>query len=186
MALGVFIGLALPDLAALAKPLLAPTVLVMLTLAMTKTDARSLGGTSRRAGTHLIALFWLLVATPCVMHAALVFLKVPATLAIPMLIWSGSPPLVTVPIIALIIGPRRGGMALFLMVVSTFIFPFILPGLLFWLIGIEVDMGAGALTLKLALMIAGCALVATIIRGKLGAETLREKAATFDGVAVLC
>ena len=184
MALGVFIGLALPDLAALAKPLLAPTVLVMLTLAMTKTDARSLGGTSRRAGTHLIALFWLLVATPCLMHAALAVIEVPATLAIPMLIWSGSPPLVTVPIIALIIGLDAAA-ALFLMVVSTFTFPFILPGLLFWLIGIEVDMGAGALTLKLALMIAGCALVATIIRGKLGAETLREKAATFDGIAVL-
>ena len=184
MALGVFIGLALPDLAALAKPLLSPTVLVMLTVAMTRTDASSLGNTSRRAGTHLIALFWLLVVTPCVMHAALVFLDAPATLATPMLIWSGSPPLVTVPIIALIIGLNSAA-ALFLMVVSTFIFPFILPGLLFWLIGIEVEIGAGALTLKLALMIAGCALVATIIRRILGAETLREKAAIFDGVAVV-
>lgn len=184
MALGVFIGLALPDLATVAKPLLSPTVLVMLTVAMTRTDASSLGRTSRRAGTHLIALLWLLVVTPCLMYAALVFLDVPPELATPMLIWSGSPPLVTVPVIALIIGLDSAA-ALFLMVVSTFVFPFILPGLLFWLIGIEVELSAGALTLKLALMIAGCALVATIIRRKLGTETLREKAAIFDGIAVV-
>ena len=138
MALGVFIGLALPDLAAVAKPLLSPTVLVMLTVAMTRTDASSLGRTSRRAGTHLVALLWVLIATPCLMYAALVFFDVPLELATPMLIWSGSPPLVTVPVIALIIGIDSAA-ALFLMVVSTFVFPFILPGLLFWLIGIEVE-----------------------------------------------
>ncbi len=184
MALGVFIGLALPDLAAVAKPLLSPTVLIMLTVAMTRTDASSLGRTSRRAGTHLVALLWLLIVIPCLMYAALVFLDVPSELATPMLIWSGSPPLVTVPVIALIIGLNSAA-ALLLMVVSTFVFPFILPGLLFWLIGIEVDLSAGALTVKLALMIAGCALVATIVRRKLGTEVLREKAAIFDGIAVV-
>tara|TARA_E500000305_G_scaffold10457_1_gene7102 strand:- start:1140 stop:2069 length:930 start_codon:yes stop_codon:yes gene_type:complete len=184
MALGVFIGLALPDLAAVAKPLLSPTVLVMLTIAMTRTDASSLGQTSRRAGTHLVALFWLLIVTPCLMYSALILFDAPPELATPMMIWSGSPPLVTVPVIALIIGLDSAA-ALFLMVVSTFIFPFILPGLLFWLIGIEVELSPGALTLKLALMIAGCALAATIIRRKLGTETLREKAAIFDGIAVV-
>lgn len=184
MALGVFIGLALPDLAAVAKPLLAPTVFVMLTLAMTRTDASSLGRTSRRVGTNLVALAWLLVVTPCLFFVVLNWIGVPSDLAIPLLIWSGSPPLVTVPVIALIIGLDAAG-ALFLMIVSTFVFPFILPGLLFWMIGIEVDIGAGALTLRLGLMIAGCALVATILRYKVGPANLREKSALIDGIAVV-
>jgi BASS family bile acid:Na+ symporter len=184
MALGVFIGLALPQLAAVAKPLLAPTVICMLTLAMTRTDASSLGQTSRRFGTHLVAIAWLLVATPCLFYLVLTWLEVPSDLAVPLLIWSGSPPLVTVPVIALIIGLDAAA-ALFLMVICTFAFPFILPGLLFWLIGIEVDLGAGALTLRLALMIAGCAIAATVLRRKLGPTFLREKSAIIDGVAVL-
>ncbi|UUX49072.1 hypothetical protein NUH88_16905 [Nisaea acidiphila] len=184
MALGVFIGLALPDLATVAKPLLAPTVIFMLTLAMTRTDASSLGRTSRRVGTNLIALLWLLVVTPCLFHFALTWMQVPEALAIPLLIWSGSPPLVTVPVIALIIGLDAAG-ALFLMIVSTFTFPFVLPGLLFWLTGLDVELGAGALTLRLGLMIAGCALVATVLRRKLGPSLLREKSALIDGIAVL-
>lgn len=184
MALGVFIGLAIPDLAAHAKPLLAPTVMVMLTLAMTRTDATSLGKTSKNPGMHLLALVWLLIATPCLTFLVLRWSGASPELTVPMLIWAGSPPLVTVPVIALIIGLESAA-ALFMMVIATFAFPFVLPGLLFWMIGIEVEIGAGALTLKLALMIAGCALVATILRRKLGAATIREKSVIFDGIAVL-
>lgn len=184
MALGVFIGLALPELASVAKPLLAPIVVMMLTLAMTRTDASSLGQTSRKFGTHVLALVWLLLLTPFLAYFVLDALEVPPELATPLLIWSGSPPLVTVPVIALIIGLNAAA-ALFLMVVSTFLFPFILPGLLFWLIGLEVEIGAGALTLRLALMIAGCAIVATILRRKLGQAYLKEKSALLDGIAVV-
>lgn len=184
MALGVFIGLAVPELAAHAKPLLAPTVMVMLTLAMTRTDASSLGKTSRNAGLHLLAVLWVLVATPCLVYLVLHWLGAPPELTVPMLIWAGSPPLVTVPVIALIIGLESAA-SLFLMVIATFAFPFILPGLLSWLVGLHTEISPGALTIKLALMIAGCALVATILRRKLGAQAIREKGVVFDGLAVL-
>lgn len=184
MALGVFIGLALPELASVARPLLTPTVMAMLTLAMLRTDASAIGQTTRRFGVHFTALVWLLVLSPLVMFAVLGMLDVRPDLAAPLLIWSGSPPLVSVPAIALILGLDAAA-ALLLMVVSTFAFPFVLPGLLFALTGVDVEIGAGELTIRLAILVAVCALAATILRRKLGAATIREKAPLLDGLTVL-
>lgn len=184
MALGVFAGLALPDLATLARPLLTPTVVLMLTVTLLRLNGAALGRAFGARPTLLAALVWLLLGSPLLAFWLISLLGVPEDLAVPLLVWSGSPPLVSLPAIAFIMG-LDGALTLLLMVIATFAFPFILPGLLLWLIGIDVEIGAAELTLRLALMIAGCALVATVIRRMVGREKLAERAVLIDGILVL-
>ncbi len=61
---GVFIGLLLPDLAAVARPLLAPSVGLMLGLTLLRVDWRSLGRWRDRAVFTSVAVSWILLLSP--------------------------------------------------------------------------------------------------------------------------
>ncbi len=64
MAGGVLLGLAVPPLASLAKPLLVPTLLIPLTLALVRLDWRAAAKWRHRTWIVAALLLWLLGASP--------------------------------------------------------------------------------------------------------------------------
>src|SRR3546814_4811888 len=61
---GVFLGLALPALATLARPLLAPAVAVLLTATLLRIDGRVMLGYLRRPRLAALIVAWLLLGAP--------------------------------------------------------------------------------------------------------------------------
>ncbi|MDX1711910.1 MAG: Na+-dependent transporter, partial [Rhodovibrionaceae bacterium] len=63
---GVFIGLALPGLAALARPLLAPAVVLILCATLLRVDWRAMGEYARRPVLASLLTAWLMLVSPVV------------------------------------------------------------------------------------------------------------------------
>src|SRR5690554_6690435 len=59
---GVFLGLALPDLAALLRPLLAPSVVLLLFFSLLRVDWLSILGHLRRPLLTAVLVTWMLLA----------------------------------------------------------------------------------------------------------------------------
>jgi hypothetical protein len=105
-------------------------------------------------------------------------------LAQALVLWAASPPLISMPAIALLLG-LDGALALLVMVAGTFLIPFTLPPLVFGLIGLELGIDIPELMLKLALFIGGAALTAIVLRRLVGAARLRRHALELSGLNVL-
>ncbi len=73
LAASIFLGLALPPLAAYVKPHLAETVFVMLLFSYLRTDPSAFRGYLRAPGLPLAAAFWVMVALPLVFGAIYAF-----------------------------------------------------------------------------------------------------------------
>ena len=56
MAVGVLLGIAIPPLATLAQPLLVPTLLIPLTLALVRLDWEAMLAWRHRVGTAMLVL----------------------------------------------------------------------------------------------------------------------------------
>ena len=92
--LGVFLGLLLPDLADLARPLLAPCVVALLLATLLRVDWEGLGHYLRRPGLLVLVTAWLLVATPILLWALVVPLGLlPASLSTALVLMAAAPPI---------------------------------------------------------------------------------------------
>jgi bile acid:Na+ symporter, BASS family len=101
-----------------------------------------------------------------------------------LVLWAASPPLISVPAIALLLG-LDGALALVAMVAGTLFMPFTLPPLVLGLIGLELGLSVPALTLRLTLFIGGAAIVAALVRRLCGVPWLRRHTLELSGLNVL-
>ncbi len=181
---GIFIGLLLPPLAALLRPLLPAIIFLLTTATFLSIDWQALAVHARRPGLLALALGWSLVATPIIVALAARLLFLPRPLAQALVLWAASPPLISVSAIALLLG-LDGALALLVMVAGAFLMPLTLPPLVLGLIGLDLGIGILPLMRNLALFIGGAALVAALLRQLLGVERLRRHALELSGLNVL-
>jgi predicted Na+-dependent transporter len=181
---GLFIGLLMPALAALLRPMLAAFVFLLTTATFLSIDWQELAGHARRPGLLALILAWTLVVSPIITALAARVAGLPAPLAQALVLWAASPPLISVPAIALLLG-LDGALALLVMVAGTFLMPFTLPPLVLGLIGLELGIGILPLMRNLLLFIGGAALVAATLRYLAGAARLRSHATELSGLSVL-
>jgi len=181
---GLFIGLLLPALAALLRPMLAGFIFVLTTAPFLSIDWQGLARHARRPGLLALILAWTLLVSPVITALAARVAGLPAPLAQALVLWAASPPLISVPAIALLLG-LDGALALLVMVAGTFLMPFTLPPLVLGLIGLELGIGILPLMRNLVLFIGGAALVAATLRHFAGAERLRRHAVELSGLSML-
>ena len=89
---GVFIGLLLPDLASLARPLLMPSVATMLLLTLLRVDWAILHSHTRRFLTLGLAISWILLLAPLVTWLALAPNYLPPDLSAAVVLMAAAPP----------------------------------------------------------------------------------------------
>lgn len=184
LAAGVFLGLAIPGLAASARPLLVPAIAAMLTLSLLRLDPAAVGAALRRPRLILPAIGFVLLVSPLIGLAAANALDLAPGIAIALVVWTASPPLISVPAIATLVG-LDGALALTVTTAAGLLVPLTLPPLVLALIGLELDIGPVALALRMAALLAGAALVAATIRRLAGTARLQRRAAAIDGGFVL-
>ncbi len=184
LAAGVFVGLAVPPLAQLFRPLLTPSVVLLLALTLMRMDWTALSGQLKRPLPAALLVAWLLAASPALMAVATRLAGLPAGLAEAMLLWAASPPLIAAPSIAVLLG-LEGALALIATVLATFVMPLTLPPLALMLAGIDLGLDVASLFLRLALLTFGALVLALLGRRVFGGAAIAAHPRRIDGAIVL-
>ena len=184
LAVGVFAGLVVPELARVLRPALVPAVFLIAALAFLRLEPRAVAVHARRPLLALLALLWLVAAAPALAWAAVGLASPPRALGAAILLHSMAPPVFAGVAIAVLMG-LDAPLAALVTVAATFLAPLTLPPSALVVLGLELELGLGQLTLRLALFVAGAALLAAIARGLAGSERIARWSNRIDGVSVV-
>ncbi|HKY95635.1 MAG TPA: hypothetical protein VJL84_10030, partial [Kiloniellales bacterium] len=150
--LAVFIGLALPDLAALARPLLPTAVVLLLTTTLLRLDWPAIGRELRRPGLQLLLFPWQQLVLPVAVWAVLQLLPLPRSLTVALVLMAAAPPIMSAAALAILLG-LEGALALVASLIATLLTPFVLPPVALALLGLELGIGLVEFMTRLALLI---------------------------------
>jgi bile acid:Na+ symporter, BASS family len=181
---GLFIGLLVPALAALLRPLVSGLVFLLTAATFLSIDWQELGRHVRRPALLALILAWTLLVSPVVTALAARAVGLPEPLAQALVLWAASPPLISVAAIALLLG-LDGALALLVMVAGSFLMPFTLPPLVLGLIGFKLGIGILPLMRNLVLFTGGGGLVYAPLRDPFCAAPLRRHVVELSGLSVL-
>lgn len=182
--LAVFVGLALPGLAALARPLLPAAVVLLLTTTLLRLDWSAIGRELRRPGLQLLLFPWLALALPVLVWAVLQVLPLPRSLGVALVLMAAAPPIMSSAAIAILLG-LEGALALVASLVATLLTPFVLPPVALALLGLELGIDLAEFMGRLALLIGIAVSVALLVRRLVGPPRLAALARPLDGAVVL-
>ncbi len=180
----VFAGVAVPPLARLLQPLLLSAILLPFVIALLKLDPAVLLRHARRPLLPLGLVLWSLVGAPVLVALAIRPLGLEPDVAALAVTTAACAPLMASGALAMLLG-LDVALALLVVVPATALVPFTVPPMALWLAGLELDLPAGELALRLAILVLGSGAAAVVLRRGLGAERLRRSAPVLDGLAVL-
>jgi bile acid:Na+ symporter, BASS family len=181
---GLLTGVAVPPLASLFKPLVTPSVAVLLIATVVRLDWSQVFKRLRAPLLPLIIVLWIMIGAPLVVWAAVMLVDPPAALKGPLVLGVSSPVLVSLPAFALMMG-LDGPLTLVVMVASSLLQPLIQPPMALALLGIHLEIGMGELMLRLAVLIGGSFAVAWALRAGFGEARIHRQISAIGGVGVL-
>jgi len=187
MAVGVILGLLAPPLAALAQPMLIPTLLIPLTLALLRLDWRAILAYRHRAGIIAGLLAWLLIASPVLVWLAtvpLVAWGLPVPLQHALVLMAASSPIVSSVAVALIVG-LDATFAVVGVLLATALVPLMLPPMALALIGLQLDLSIPEFMARLGLLVGGAFAAAALIRRIVPPARLASAHEFLDGLTVV-
>jgi BASS family bile acid:Na+ symporter len=187
IALSILVGLALPPLAALFKPLVAPSIFYLLVLAFLRVDPVALKSEFARPRVVVLATLWIMVATPLVLGAAYALLgggEIWRALSVALILQAAAPPIISAPAVVALLG-LDAALALATLIATTAITPLTAPFFAALFLGSALPLDPGALALRLCLFLAGAFLVAFAIRWFLGRDRVLAAREHIDGLSVI-
>jgi len=187
MAGGLLLGIVFPPLAALAKPLLVPTLLIPLTLALVRLDWRAMVAYRKRPVLVTALLVWLLGVSPLLVWLAtgpLQPLGFPASLRQALVLMAASSPIVSSVAIALIVG-LDATLAIVAVLLATALVPFTLPAVALALLELELDIGLAAFMTRLGLLVGSAFVAAWALRRWVPDSVLAARTELLDGLTVI-
>jgi BASS family bile acid:Na+ symporter len=184
LATGVFVGLISQDLAALCKPFLGASVFVLFLATVLRLEWSELAWRFRRPARPILVLAGAMIGAPLVMTGAIDLFAPPEFLRTPLVLIASSPPLISVPAFALLLG-LDAPLALVVMVAGFALQPVLQPPVALALLGIKLDISLAALMLRLAEFIGGAFVGAWALRWIAGDVRIRRHRSALGGIAVL-
>ena len=181
---GVLIGLALPDLAALARPLLAPCVVLLLTAALLRVEWESMLGYARRPGLIAGLAVWCMLVCPLVTWLLVGFLPLPEALSTAIVLMAAAPPILGATGIAVVLG-LDGALTTVAVLLSTLLTPLSVPLLALVLLDLELAIGLVEFMLRLGVVIGAAVALALVTRRFSSLAGLRARARQIDGLFVV-
>ncbi len=186
-ALSIFLGLALPQFSAAARPLLPVTIFCFTTVVFMRADFSVIAGLVRKPGKLIATCLWLVLA-PALLLAAVFALVGRAGLdpglILGLAIMGAAPPIMSSPAVAIIYG-FEPSLIIAGVVVTTVASPFVSPLVVEWLAGAAVPLDRWVLTLRLVMFVGGGMVTAALLRRWLGSVRIRAMKANLDGFGVL-
>ena len=185
-AASIFIGLAVPALAAALKPHLGEAIVAMLTLAFLRVDPDELRRHWTQPGLIATATVWTMLIVPAVLGTVFMALdfeqKMPG-LYLMLVLQMSAPGLMSSPALAALLG-LDVALTLATLIVATAVTPF--TASLFTHVFLGTALASPVIFgFKLFLIIAGCALAAAIIRFIFGQSFVEAQKEAIDGLSVI-
>ena len=146
---GLFIGIVSPDLARLFRPVVGPSVFVLMVATVLRIDWDRVAAYVRRPTAAAIAVAWLLLGAPLIVWAATQAVSLPDGLSRALVLTACSPVLVAVPTFAVMLG-LDAAFALIAVIATSLLQPVLQPPLALMLLGLELDISAAQLMQRLA------------------------------------
>lgn len=184
LAVGIFVGLFLPPLAAAMRDVVTPVVFCLMTLVLLRVDPAQVVAYLRRPVLVGLLLLWVLVACPALAWAACRALGFEGPLAAALVIMATGCAATSSPAFARLVG-LDGEIALVAAVLSTLLVPFTAPPLALGLMGIDLAISLQGLMLRLALLVGLPLLLSIAIRRVVAAPVLARWGRAVDGAVVL-
>ena len=180
---GAVLGLLLPQLAALARPLLVLGLVLPLIIALVRLDWGALAAYAQRPVLVAAIVAWMLVISPVMMWLALKLFQLPAALVQALVLMAAAAPIVSCAALSLIMG-LDAALAVVVVVAATALMPFSLPVVGLALLGLKIDIDLATFMLRLVLIVGGAFAGALVVRRFVPREKLEANARVLDGASV--
>ena len=186
-ALSIFLGLALPQFSATARPVLPFTIFCFTTVVFMRVDLGVTARLLRRPAKLAAACLWLVAGPVLLIGGALLLVgreNLDPGIVLGLAIMGAAPPIMSSPAVAILYG-FEPSLIIASVIVTTIASPIVAPLLVELLAGAAVPLDRWVLTLRLLIFIGGGMAVAFILRSWLGIERIRAMKANLDGFGVL-
>lgn len=186
-ALSIFMGLALPQFAAAARPLLPITIFLFVAMTFARADLTALRAALAKPAAVMLAVAWLILA-PALMVLA-IFAVFPREsldpgLVLGLAIVAAAPPIMSGPAVAMMLNIEPT-VLIAATIITTAAAPFIAPPLAELVLQGPVPLDRAVLMLRLLGLIGGAILVAVLFRWLVGYERIKASKAALDGFGVV-
>jgi len=185
--LSIFIGLALPQLAAAMRPVLPVTIFLFVMLSFARADAENLRQALSRPAAFVAALAWSFVVQPLIFVGIILLAPretIDAELLLGMALYCAAPPLMASPAYAQLLG-FRNGLVTALLFLSMLVTPFLSPWLASVLAAREVPIDVTVLMLRLFGLVGGAILCGVLLRRVVGIVRLENRRDEISGFSVI-
>ena len=178
------VGIVFQDLAAAMRPLVGPLAILLLMLALLRTDWARVRTLLMRPGLAIALSVANLLLVPLVVWPVWQGLGLWPGLVAALCLSAMAPGIISAATTA---GFLRLDQSLTLLVslITNFLVPFTLPPLALWLLGLDLKLSALDLSLRLAGIVATAAVGAAVIGAWLGRDRLRHTLVKIDGCSVV-
>ena len=183
LALSLFVGLLLPDLARNLRPLVGPAIIGLMVCNVMRIDWRSVAGQTSHPVRIALMLAWILIAVPLVTAGILRLLPLPEGLKQAILLTVSSPVLTAVPTFVLMMG-LDGALALFAVIATSVLQPLVQPPVIYWLLGVELNLPLGQLMFRLAMFVGAGFGIGLLLRRLAGGDRIVRWDRAIGGAAV--
>jgi len=184
LALSLFIGLGLPDLAAWMRPLLTPAVVALVFLSLLRLEPERALNHVRKPRLIALVLAWMLIASPLLMWLGLKAVDLSPGVETALILMAASPPTLSSPSLARIVG-LDGPLSLVALLLAVLAVPFSLPVLSIELLNLQLSLATLDLIIRLGGLIGGTFAVALVVRRVFGAARIEAAGQGIDGALVL-
>jgi BASS family bile acid:Na+ symporter len=187
VAASIFIGIMVPPLAALLKPIFAYALFVLLCLAFLRVDPAEVRKHFSRPAIVAAAAAWMMLGTPLMIGLALVAFGISDRLPglyVAMILQAAAPPVISAPTLAALMG-LDAALSLATLVVCTALTPLTAPIFATLFVGPSMAISPVALGGKLLALLAGAAIVAALVRRFGGNDWVARQSERIDGLSVI-
>jgi BASS family bile acid:Na+ symporter len=186
-AISIFLGLALPQLAAAARPLLAVTIFVFVMITFARVESAALKALIKRTAPLVLASAWLMLAPAAIVTLGLTLVGRSALdpgLVLGLAVQSAAPPIMSAPAIAMLLG-LQPTLIMAAVLLTTALAPLVSTLIAGFVAGAAVPLDLAILIERLVILIGGAIAAALVLRLILGETRIRAHKASFDGLGVV-
>lgn len=187
VAASIFIGIMLPPLAALLKPIFPVALFALLCLAFLRVDPDEVRAHFSRPALIAAAAIWMMLATPLLIGVSLLLLglqdRAPG-LFLALTLQAAAPPVISAPTLAALMG-LDAALSLATLIVCTAATPLTASIFVAVFVGPGMAISPYALGAKLLGMLAGAAITATLVRRIFGKAWVDAQKEPIDGLSII-
>lgn len=185
--ISLFAGLALPQLAAAARPYLSVAIFAFVTMTFMRVETSALRNLAARPVTLLQSCACLVLVPLLVVGGVAAVLGhegIDPGLLLGLAIVAAAPPMMSAPAIAMLLRVEPA-LILAAVLLLTILSPVLGPPIVHWIAGAAIPLDTRFLVIRLIWLVGGAILCAAILRRMLGLDRIRRRKGSFDGISVI-